>query len=188
MSFNQSVFLFVHHLAGRSGWIDGVGVFFADWLPYLLAAGFVVFVLGQKGWRQRFYLFAEGALAVIVARGLVTETIHLLYHEERPFSFYHFAPLVPGIGWSFPSAHAAAFFALATMLWYFNRRWGVWYFAFAVMNGVARVYAGVHWPLDIVGGVAVGVLSAMAVHAALKASRQALEHSVGHAFDNSAVQ
>jgi undecaprenyl-diphosphatase len=171
---NQSVFLWIHHLAGRNGWLDGLGVFLAEWLPYFLVLGFLILVFSQTGWRRKLYWFAEGSMAIIVSRGLVTEFIRLFYHHERPFSFYNFVPLIAESGWSFPSGHAAWFFAMAMTIWYFNRKWGVWFFIFALVNGLARIYVGVHWPLDIVGGAVVGVVSAIFVHWLLKRSREGI--------------
>jgi len=40
--------------------------------------------------------------------------------------------------------------------------------------GVARIYAGAHWPLDVIGGAAVGILSALFIHWLLKGSRREL--------------
>lgn len=174
---NQAVFHFIYGLSHRNGFLDFVGIFFAEYLPYLLVLGFIILAYYQKGWRRKVYLFCEGALAVILARGLVTEIIRLFYHEERPFSFYHLTALIGESGWSFPSGHAAWFFALAMTVWYANRKWGVWYFILTLVVGIARVYVGVHWPLDIVGGAAVGICSAMAIHALLKDSRERLEES-----------
>src|SRR5258708_24900384 len=94
----------------------------------------------------------------MVSRGIVTELIRYFYHHERPFSFYNFTPLIPEVGWSFPSGHAAWFFALATVIWYVNRKWGVWYFVLSVVMGIARIYVGVHWPLDVLGGIVAGVV------------------------------
>ncbi len=155
-------------------WLDGLGIFLAQWLPYFLVVGFLILILSQSGWRRKLYWFAEGAMAIIVSRGIVTEIIRFFYHHERPFSFYNFMPLISESGWSFPSGHAAWFFAMAMTIWYINRKWGVWFFIFALVNGIARIYVGVHWPLDIIGGAVVGILSALLVHWLLKQSRELL--------------
>lgn len=172
--FNQSVFLFIHQFAGRNVFLDDIGIFFAKYIPYLLAAAFLVLVAYEDGWRKKLYLFAEGAIAVMLARGLVTEVIRFFYHHARPFSFYNFTPLVAESGWSFPSGHMAFFFALALAVWYANRKWGWWFFGLSALVGIARIYAGVHWPLDIAGGAAIGLLCAWLIHLLLKSSREKL--------------
>jgi undecaprenyl-diphosphatase len=177
LSLNQSVFQFIHQFAGRNFLFDDLGIFFAQYLPYLMVAGFLLLAYYEKGWRKKLYVFAEGAIAVIIARGIVTEVIRFFYHHERPFSFYNFPPLISEAGWSFPSGHAAWFFALAMTVWYVNRKWGIWYFALATLMGIARVYAGVHWPLDIIGGIAVGIASGFLVHWFLRTSREGLYHT-----------
>ena len=155
-ALNQSLFQFIHHFAGRYSLLDDFGIFLSQYLAYFMVAGFLVLVYRENGWRKRLYVFAEGVLAVILARGLLTEIIRFFYHHERPFSFYNFTPLIRESGWSLPSGHAAFFFALGVAVWYRNRAWGGWYLALAVLMGVARIYAGVHWPLDIAAGAAIG--------------------------------
>jgi undecaprenyl-diphosphatase len=66
-------------------------------------------------------------------------------------------------GNGYPSGHAAVAFALATIawLWFGPRsriRWVLLGVAVVVCFG--RVYVGAHFPLDVVGGAALGVLSA----------------------------
>jgi undecaprenyl-diphosphatase len=187
MTLNQTIFLFIHQFAGRSAFLDDVAIFFAEYLPYLMVAAFLLLAYYQAGWKRKIYLFCEGAIAIMLSRGLITETIRFFYHHPRPFSFYNFTPLVQEQGWSFPSGHMAWFFALSLTIWYANRSWGWWFFALSTVMGVARVYVGVHWPLDIVGGMAVGLLSAWLVHALLKSIRTALyrppEHPAEHPRD-----
>ena len=66
------------------------------------------------------------------------------------------------------------FFALATAVWFANRKWGAWYFILATLMGIARIYAGVHWPLDIIGGAAIGIVSTLCVRWLLAGSRKSL--------------
>lgn len=172
---NQRLFPFFYAAAHHNAFWDVLAIFLAEWLPYLLVIAFFVLLYYQKTARRRIYLFCEAALTIILARGIIATTIHYFYHEPRPFSFYSFTPLFNETGWSFPSGHATWFFALALVVWFANRRWGWWFFALAVLMGAARVYAGVHWPLDIVGGAVIGLLCAWFVHWTLAKSRKELK-------------
>jgi undecaprenyl-diphosphatase len=59
---------------------------------------------------------------------------------------------------SFPSAHAANSFAMATVVsWRFKRFAPLLYF-FAVAVAYSRVYVGVHYPLDSLAGAVLGAL------------------------------
>lgn len=171
---NAQLFNYIHQFAGRNPIFDGVGIFFANYLVYFLVLGFLFLVILETGPRRKLYRFAEGALAALLARGLLTEIIRFFYHHPRPFDFYGFQPLIAESGSSFPSGHMTFLFAIAMAVWYANKKWGVVYFILSAAVGVARIYAGVHWPYDIVGGIVVGVLSGIVVHALLKESRQAL--------------
>ncbi len=174
VSLNGGLFQFVHRFAGRNVFLDYFWIFTAEYLPYLMAAAFLVLIGYQDGWRKKLYLVAEGAIAVMVSRGLVTEIIRFFYHHARPFSFYNFTPLIPESGWSFPSGHMTFFFALALVIWYANRKWGWWFLALSALVGVARIYVGVHWPYDILGGALIGLACGWFVHRLLRGSREKL--------------
>jgi undecaprenyl-diphosphatase len=75
--------------------------------------------------------------------------------------------------YSFPSGHAASSFAAAmtlSELWPAGRI-GVW--VLAILVSVSRIYVGVHYPLDVIGGAILGILSAWIAHRAI-APRQLL--------------
>lgn len=57
---------------------------------------------------------------------------------------------------SFPSDHACVCGAVAAGLFFVDRRLGWIAAVAALVMGFARVYVGVHWPLDVVAGLAVG--------------------------------
>lgn len=155
-------------MARRNFFLDGLGIFLSQYLPYLFVLAFIVLVLKEKGNRRRLFLFCEGALSVILARGLLTEIIRFFYNHPRPFEALNFTPLIPESGSSFPSGHAAFFFALSFVVFYANREWGIWFFVLSSINGLARIFVGVHWPLDVLGGVVIGLLSGWAIHRLLK--------------------
>jgi undecaprenyl-diphosphatase len=62
--------------------------------------------------------------------------------------------------YGFPSSHATNSFALAVLLgWAWPRRWGT-FIGLALLVSYSRIYLGVHYPGDILGGAALGSLVA----------------------------
>ena len=175
ISLNRQIFEFFFHFAHRSIVFDDALVFLATYLPVILVIAAIVFLFSQKGMRRRLFIFCELALAVILSRGIVTEVIRFFYAHPRPAEALGIEALIRDTSHSFPSGHAMFFFAMAMTLFYWNRKWGTWFFVFAAVNGIARVVAGVHWPFDVVGGAILGILCAMLVHQLLESQRKLLE-------------
>lgn len=171
---NQAVFQVLFGIAHRNSLLDAFTVFFAKYLPYLMVVA-LIYWLFQSESRKRLFVFAELTIAAILARGLVTEWIRFAYYNPRPFEALGIQNLIPESGASFPSGHMTFLFSLGLILWFYNRKFGWWFIGSAFIVGVARVISGVHWPLDILGGMAVGVLSAFLVHRLLKPYRERLK-------------
>lgn len=67
-------------------------------------------------------------------------------------------------GWSFPSNHAANNFALARTVQIIAPPFAIPAYAFATTVGFSRVYVGVHYPLDVLGGGLIGFICASLVN------------------------
>jgi undecaprenyl-diphosphatase len=75
---------------------------------------------------------------------------------------------------SFPSGHAATSFAAATMLSFAFPRLAPALYVLAAAVAFSRVYVGVHYPLDVIGGAALGVLVAIALRLLVRARQRSL--------------
>lgn len=129
------------------------------------AAWLCVALMGWAAWRrptQRAYV-----MAILVAAVLAAMLAHALADAidmPRPFVL-GLSPryIAHGARGSLPSAHACVMFtvALAFLMRPALRDLGLAITAIAVLTGWARIYVGVHFPLDIIAGLALaGVMTA----------------------------
>lgn len=108
---------------------------------------------------------AANQLKEIIERGRPPAYLTAIHLRETPH----------GLG--YPSGHAAvaAAGACAAVAW-LPARWRLLPIVLAVLVGVARIYVGVHFPLDVVGGAAlgtaIGILAVGVARAADRASTQ----------------
>lgn len=167
LDLNLIVFQKINNLAGQNLWLDRVGIFFSDYLAYVICAILLLVFILNRGKLSRFMVLVS-VISLAFARGVVTEVIRYFYHHLRPFAVMPVHQLVGESGYSFPSGHAAFFFALSMAVYLYNKKLGVLFFIGSVIMGLARIYVGVHWPADILGGAIVGVLSALLVNWAMR--------------------
>lgn len=164
---NEKLFGILWGFAHKSGLLDSGIIFFAKYLTYFLVIALLIWLFSKET-RKRIFIFAELSLSVILARGLITEWIRFAYYHPRPFEALGLQSLIPESGASFPSGHMTFFFSLGLVLWFYNRKFGSWFLGLSFVVGIARIMAGVHWPLDILGGIVVGILCAILVHKLFK--------------------
>ena len=114
-------------------------------------------------WRRPWFLLLLVAVD-LAAAGLSLVLRQWIGRARPPLVYPEPPPLVPTphTG-SFPSGHSATAFACATVIAWASPRLAVPAFVLAALVAWSRVYAGVHWPLDVIGGSALGVLVSIAL-------------------------
>jgi undecaprenyl-diphosphatase len=129
---------------------------YASWLCFAL--------LGVAAWRQPGQRgYAMGVLVAAAAASLAAHALADHFGVPRPFAIGLSRSYVEhGARGSLPSAHASVMFSAALILCLRPalRRLGLVMFALALLTGWARVYLGLHFPLDIVAGLALAMVTA----------------------------
>ena len=167
----------INGLVGFCPVSDWLGIFLASYLQYVVGLGLLVFWFWGKDREERIKnLYQAGVAlgAVVLSRLVLTEIIRWIWFRPRPFILHTVNSLLAheNTG-SFPSGHAAFFFALAMGVYLFekkidpertpqlreSRRVAYWLFAAAILISLARVFVGVHYPSDILAGAGVGIFS-----------------------------
>lgn len=150
---NNDIFFFFYNFAHQSETFDKVVIFTAETLPYIviiLAGLFLLFY--RKSWRELFLVFGSSGLAYVVSK-----ILKILIHADRPFvEFSNVQALFPESGFAFPSSHMIFFSALAVAIFLLHKKAGYVFILFALLIGLARIVAGVHFPFDILGGFILG--------------------------------
>jgi len=166
MGADRALFLYINGWAGRIGPLDAVLKAMAnDYLvPVVLSLLFVWLWFASPGVRRVQLALLAGAVALGLGNGLI-KLMNLIYYRPRPFTqlsvnllFYR-----PRDS-SFPSNGTAVAFLLATAVFLANRKAGVMALTIASLYGFSRVFVGIHYPLDVLAGVVIGILTSYGVY------------------------
>ena len=89
---------------------------------------------------------------------LISTILKNIIGVNRPFIDGSIVPLFRDSNYSFPSVHMSVFTAIAVVMFSINRKAGLIFILIAILIGLSRIVVGAHYPIDILGGLAVGLL------------------------------
>ena len=142
--------------------IDEIILFLASFLIWLMFAGLIIlwFIDGKIKKEQ----VVHALLASFIA-WTISEILKRVFNTPRPFTINDMRALTISIPFdpAFPSSHTSTVFALAFTIFFHDKKVGVIFLVLALLIGWARVAANVHYPIDIMGGVFIGTIVAIAV-------------------------
>ena len=175
---DTTFFLWLNGL--NAPWLDPIMVWVTErnhWFPlYALLVGWIIY----RYRKETIGLLLTIIAAVAMGDQLSSSVLKPLTHRLRPCHVPALQKLIHHIldcggQYGFVSSHAATTFALATSLWLlFGQRhpWVRWTFVWAALISYSRIYVGVHYPIDVLAGTGVGVLSAAVCVALFRAIQQ----------------
>ncbi len=141
--------------------LDSIAIFLtSDWFLICLAVGFLVWLYLRPRMQARINLAIVSAL---ISRGVIVEFLKRVIDRQRPYEALTnihqlFADTEKGL--SFPSGHTVIFFSVAFA--FFGARYFWWFLGLAFLASVARVFAGVHYPADILASILIAGLTVWA--------------------------
>lgn len=154
-NINYALFALINATPASSWWAIEVATFIAKDL--IIIVPLLVVALWLWGPNQRQLVF-KVMLALALSLSISWVIGHLFPHD-RPF--------VDGVGYnflhhaaddSFPSDHGTVIFTFALAFLFWHRVWsGALLLVIASAIAWSRIYLGVHWPLDMLGGLLAGM-------------------------------
>ena len=172
---DETVFLWLNGFVGKAPAFDAViELVVSDYLvPVALALTLLaLWFAGDTNSRGRYqYGVIAAVLAVALSNGSI-EILNNFVFRDRPFVDHEVSLLFyEPTDSSFPANAAAMAFGVSAAVWAFNRRVGSALLAVSALYAFSRVYAGVHYPVDVFAGGLIGVVAAAVAHTIVRLLR-----------------
>lgn len=162
------IFQQLNNLADRSGFVEELFRFFAreGQIVVLVLLGALFFARGKWRSRNGRHGVAAAGFTALLALG-AAQLIGHAWDRPRPYEAHDGVHLLltRSPDPSFPSDHATGAYAIAFAILLRHRKAGILALVLATLIAVSRVGLGTHYPTDVLGGAALGGLTALVLWA-----------------------
>jgi len=154
-------FNLINNLAGENFILDKIMIFLARYLIFIIPLCLLYLWFKKASRREDKQLVIVILFSLIISL-ILSWGISVFYFHPRPFAISLGKQIISYFpDSSFPSDHATAAFAVAFILFFLKKyKNSSFFFVIALLIGWARVFCGVHFPLDIIGGFFVAAIGA----------------------------
>jgi undecaprenyl-diphosphatase len=154
---NSELFLTIYSLGNQNYLLDRFFIFGANELIFItFFISLVLILLGGLKERKAFLFLLIGLL---IAEILIKIT-HIFYFEPRPYVTLNLVPLIKHVpDAAFPSEHTTMAAAVAFASFFAKSKYALLFIILMLWVGFSRIFVGVHYPLDILGGILYGFIS-----------------------------
>ncbi len=159
--------LFIYLNGFHTPWLDSIMFYMSEtfvWIPLYM---FLLYLIYRNYKNDTWLVVVSIALAILFSDQFTTGLLKPYFmrlrpsHESQLQGIVHIVNNYRGGLYGFASSHAANTFAVTTFLWLLLKQkhnWIILLFLWAVVVTYTRIYLGVHYPGDVLGGAVIGML------------------------------
>lgn len=160
---NNDLFRIINGLGKEFQYINLPMIIVAKYTVFFLAIFVILFWFTKN--KENKIMLVCASVAFILAE-IIGKFTGLLHFNNQPFAVFADTNqlIEKAIDNSFPSDHTILFFSFCMSFWLFKKgKWIVW-ILLAILVGVSRIWVGVHYPLDVIVGAFIGIVSAIIIY------------------------
>ncbi|WP_424354505.1 undecaprenyl-diphosphatase [Methanobacterium sp. MBAC-LM] len=161
---NMALFYMINQYAGLNPFVDTFAILTAQYMPIIFIMALICLWIKKGTTTKNIVLYAIYAAILGL---IINYVIGQFYFHPRPFMIpigtilFHYTAET-----SFPSDHTTFMISIALMISYFKetRKISIILLILGLIGGFSRVFAGVHFPLDIIGSIGVSIIASLAIY------------------------